>query len=117
MVKAEMEHRRLPEEHGDTSEGETSAALSDLTRWIAILAGPHDYIASAHLLGGIRGNRLLLRAVRKAAAGDEFVQDVSLDSVETLGAAAVASAFDRAARAAFAAAERLEPPVSHPGKG
>ncbi|HJS91828.1 MAG TPA: hypothetical protein VJ738_17805 [Steroidobacteraceae bacterium] len=112
-----MEHGRLPQEHGGTGQGETSAPLSDLTRWLAILAAPHGYVASAHLLGGIRGNRLLLHAVRKAAAGDEHVQEIGLESLETLGAAAVASAFDRSARAAFAAAERLQPPLSHPAKG
>lgn len=112
-----MEHNRLPEAHGDLSEGETRAALSDLTRWIAILAAPHGYVASAHLLGGTRGNRLLLHATQKAAAGDEYVQEIRLESLETVGAAAVASAFDRAARTAFAAAERVKPLVSHPAKG
>lgn len=112
-----MEHARPPAEHDDLNQGKTRAALSDLTRWIAILAAPHGYVASAHLLGGIRGNHLRLHAARKAAAGDEYVQEIRLESLETVGAAAVASAFDRAARAAFAAAERLQPPLSHPAKG
>jgi hypothetical protein len=112
-----MEGGCLSKEHLDGSQGETSASVSDLTRWIAILAGPHGYVATARLLGGVGGRRLLLRAGRKATASDEYVQEVPLDSLETLGAAAVAGAFDRAARAAFAAAEGSEPPMSRPASG
>ena len=107
---------RLPQEQDEGSQVEGSAVLSDLTRWIAILAAPHGYLASAHLLGGIRGNRLLLRAMRKAS-GHEYVEEVPLESLERRGAAAVASAFDRAARAALAAANRAEPPLTRPAQG
>jgi hypothetical protein len=111
IVEKEMEHGRLPQEQGDTS-----AALSDLARWIAILAAPHGYGATARLLGGARGNRLLLQA-RGRSAEHEYVEEVSLESLESLGAVAVGSAFDRAARAAFAAADRAEPSLSRPAQG
>jgi hypothetical protein len=81
---------------------DTSAALSDLTRWIEILAAPHGYVATARLLGGIRGDRLLLQARRSTGARDEYVREILLETLEALGAAEVCSAFDRAARAAFA---------------
>jgi len=83
-------------------QADTGTALSDLTRWIAILAAPHGYIVSARMVGGIGGDRLLLQARRRTAAEDEYVQEVSLKSLDALGASAVGSAFDRAARAAFA---------------
>ena len=108
---------RLPQEQDVGSEFEGSAVLSDLTRWIAILAAPHGYVASAHHLGGIRGNRLLLQAVPKTASDREYVEEVPLESLQRLGAAAVASAFDRAARTALAAAERAGPPLTRPAKG
>ena len=93
---------------------DTSATLSDLTCLIAILAAPHGYVASARLLEGRCCERLLLQARRSTVAGDEYVQEVSLESLEALGARAVGSAFDRAARAAFASATIAEPPVSAP---
>ena len=110
-----MEHDRLPAEQADAPGGEASAAVSDLTRWIAILAAPHGYVATAHLLGGISGNRLLLRAGNRTA-GSEFAQEIPLESLATLGAAAVASAFDRAARSAFAAQESAAAPLSRPAR-
>lgn len=106
-----MEHHPLNEE-----EGGMSAALSDLTRSIAILAAPHGYVATARLLGGAHGDRLLLRAQRRMA-GLEYSEEVSLDTLQRVGPAAVASAFDRAARAAFAPAASAKPPVSRPAKG
>jgi hypothetical protein len=107
-----MEHHRLLEE-----EDGTRAALSDLTRWIALLAAPHGYVATARLLGGVHGDRLLLQAKRQPALEPEYLEEVSLQTLEKLGAAAVASAFDRAARAAFAAAENAERTLSRPAQG
>ena len=98
-----MEEHGMPEE-----ESGKSAALSDLSRWLAILAAPHGYVATARLLGGVRGDRLLLQARRKLMSGYEYLQEVSLDAVEKIGAAAVGNAFDRAARAAFEAAESAD---------
>jgi len=83
-----------------------SAALSDLTRWIAVLAAPHGYVATACLLEGVRSDRLLLLAQRELAAECEYSQEVSLETLERLGAAAVGCAFDRAARDAIAALEK-----------
>jgi hypothetical protein len=107
-----LEDRRLPED-----EGGTSSALSDLTCLIVVLAAPHGYIATARLLGGIRGDRLLLQARRKLAAGYEYLEEVPLETLERLGAVAVGSAFDRAARAAFAAAGNAERAMSRPARG
>lgn len=78
-----------------------SGALSDLVRRIAMVAAPHGYVATARLLGGVRGNRLLLHA---RLSEHEYLQEVSLETLERDGAAAVGNAFDRAACAAFTAA-------------
>lgn len=107
-MEDELEHNPVPEAQGDTS-----AVLSDLARWIAIVAAPHGYVATARLLGGARGNRLLLQA-RGTSAGHEYVQEISLESLAKLGAVAVGSAFDRAARAAFAAADGTAQSISRP---
>ena len=106
-----LEHICLPEE-----QDHASATLSDLIRWIAILSAPHGYVATARLLEGGQGDRLLLEARRKMAAGHEYVQEISLESLEALGAVAVGSGFDRAARAAFASIEIAEPGGSRPAQ-
>jgi hypothetical protein len=62
-------------------------------------------VATARLLEGVRGDRLLVPTRLRTAAGDEYVQEVSLEPLEALGPSAVSSAFDREARAAFALAE------------
>jgi hypothetical protein len=107
-----MEYRAWPEE-----ENGTAAVLSDLVRWIAILAAPHGYVASARLLGGAEGNRLQLQARQRTGTGQEYLQELSLATLETVGVAAVGSAFDQAARAAFAAGPEAEQPTSRPAQG
>lgn len=73
-----------------------------------MVAAPHGYLATARLLGGVHSDRLLLLARRRLAAEHEYLQEVSLETLEREGAAAVANAFDRAACAAFTAAATAE---------
>ena len=108
-----MKDHRLPEEDGGTS-----SALSDLTRLIVALAAPHGYMATARLLGGVRGDRLLLQAWQGLAGeGYEYFEEVPLDALQRLGAPAVGSAFDRAVRAAFAAPDNTERTMTRPANG
>lgn len=71
-------------------------------------AAPHGYVAGVRLLGGVHGNRLLLHAWCRLAAEHEYLQEVSLETLERDGAAAVGHAFDRAVRAAFTAVATAE---------
>lgn len=107
-MEDELEHNPVREAQGDPS-----AVLSDLVRWIAIVAAPHGYVATVRMLAEARGNRLLLQA-RGTPVGHEYMQEISLESLEKLGAVAVGSAFDRAARAAFAAADGTAQSISRP---
>lgn len=91
-----------------------NTALGNITRLIAILAAPHGYVATARLLDGVSGNRLVLEARLKSTAGDGYEQEISLESLEALGPTAVAHAFDRAARAAFALSDSDQQPASTP---
>ena len=100
-----------------SSDGLCSSALSDLVRWIALFSAPHDYIATIRLLDRYRGVRLRLQARRRSAAGDEYVQEISLGSLEVVGAAAAASGFDRAARAALTSMEIAEEALDRAEQG
>ncbi|HVC30619.1 MAG TPA: hypothetical protein VND24_05480 [Steroidobacteraceae bacterium] len=95
-----------------------NTSLSDLTRYIAMLAAPNGYRATVRLLGGIHGSRVVLEARRRpSAATPEYSQEVSFDALERLGAAAIATRFDRAVRAALAAGKAREPASNRSVKG
>ncbi len=83
--------------------------LSELVSRLALLAGPHAYVMTARLLQD--RDRIELKATcEDPGMKREFVLQVTFNTLDDLGADAVAKEFVREARKALAGADGLARP-------
>ena len=90
--------------------------LSELVSRLALLAGPHAYVMTARLLQNKDGIELKATTSDDPGMQRAFVRQLTLSTLEHLGAAAVAKEFVREARKALASPDGRAYDCAHAAK-